>query len=262
MHNMTAKMSDFNWEGVFRDFLSAHGDQGVFEDDIWLQKVEDRAPALLRDAVGGAIPAVATTTEYALPFVTAFAASGKQRLRILDFCGGLATSYVPLRAMLPSGRDIEFVVVENEAVCRVGKNLFGRDRSVRFVEAMPRPPEQFDIVHYGSSLHYIDDWRGALAGAAALSPEYLIFVDLPAADNLSFVTTQRFHGRRIPVHFWNGKEFIEHVGQLGFELLMKSRYRGYYLVPGRELQTGNFDADHRLTYVSQLVFRRADTSNN
>jgi putative methyltransferase (TIGR04325 family) len=245
------------WEGIYETFAEAGAEATVFEGTVWLDKIVARATSSLERSTGGRIPPVAVNTDYALPFVAALAASRGRPLRILDFGGGMATSYVPLRAMLPREQAIDFVVVENAAICDRGAQLFAADASVQFRTELPVAPERFDIVHFGSSLHYVDDWKGVLAGVTALEPEHLLFADLTAADNRSFVTTQRFHDRRIPVRFWNVDEFIGAVTALGYELLLKARYRGYYLAPDSELPTSNFDRDHRLTYTSQLVFRRA-----
>lgn len=244
------------WEGVFAEFAEARGEDNVFEGGIWLDKLAERAHRALASSRGGAIPPVAVTTDYALPAVAALAVPREEPLKILDFGGGLATSYVPLRAMLPRGFGVEFTVVENEMICRAGEALFAGDAAVRFLQAMPGPPTRFDIVHFGSSIQYVDDWRGLLAAAGRLEPTYLLFADLPAADNRTFVTAQLFHGRRIPVRFWNLDEFVRAVESLGYALRLRSRYRGSYLGRDGELPTANFDEAHRLTYTSQLVFRR------
>jgi len=245
------------WEGVYASFAEANAEAAVFEGAVWLDKIVDRARSALARAHGGAIPPVATSTEYALPFVAATVAERGRPLRVLDFGGGMATSYVPLRAMLPREQAVAFVVVENQAVCERGRVLFGELPEVTFTTELPDESVHFDLVHFGSSLHYVDDWKGLLAACVALEPSHLLFADLTAGDNRTFVTTQRFHDRRIPVRFWNVDEFTTHVEQLGFELLLRSRYRGYYLAPDAELPTTNFDAEHRLAYTSQLVFRRA-----
>lgn len=244
------------WEGVFETFAEAGADVDVFEGDIWLGKVTERARVAREASEGAPIPAVATTTDYALPFAVALTAHAGHPVRILDVGGGMATSYFPLRAMLPKDRLIDFVIVENDAICARSTELLAGHPEVHFRTQLPTAPEQFHVVHFGSSLHYIDDWKGTLATVTGLSPEYLLFVDLPAADNRTFVTTQRFHDRRIPVRFWNADEFIATVCALGFELLLKARYRGYYLGAEAELPTANFDTEHRLTYTSQLIFRR------
>lgn len=245
------------WDGIYISFAEAGGEHAVFESAIWMGKIVGRARAALERSSGGAIPPVALTTDYALSFIAASAARRAHALRILDFGGGMATSYVPLRAMLPRDQAVDFVIVENEAITRQGNELFAADPGVTFRSDLPVPSERFEIIHFGSSLQYVDDWKGLLATVTAFQPEYLLFADLTAADNRSFVTIQQWHERRIPVHLWNVDEFVATVCALGYELLLKSRYRGYYLGPDAELPTANFDPEHRLTYTSQLVFRRA-----
>lgn len=247
------------WEGIFATFQEAGAEATVFEGSVWLDKIVARARYALERAHGGAIAPVASTTEYALPFVAALAATPGRPLRVLDFGGGMATSYVPLRAMLPGERALEFVVLENEAICKTGADLFGTEGEVKFRTDLPTPPDRFEIVHFGSSLHYVDEWKATLRAMVALQPEFLLFADLTASDNRTFVTTQRFHDRRIPVRFWNVGEFTHFVEELGFELLLKARYRGYYLDRDAELPTSNFAPEYRLTYTSQLVFRRVGT---
>jgi len=244
------------WVGVYGSFAEAQGDCTAFERDVWLDKVAKRAEFALSGGRGGsAIAPIATTSDYALPYIAALIGESRQPLRILDFGGGMATSYLPLRAMLPPEWRIEFVVVENEAICRKGMELFAGNGELRFQTDLPAPPDIFEIAHFGSSLHYVDDWTGLLSDVVALQPEYLLFVDLPAADNIGFVTAQLFYGNRIPVRFWNFEEFSDHVRYLGYRLLLKSRYRGYYLDRNKELPTENFDDEHRLNYVTQLIFR-------
>jgi putative methyltransferase (TIGR04325 family) len=255
---MTSKKDWFIWEGIFASFADAAGEDTVFEGNVWLDKAACRARLALERSHGSAIPPVAATTEYALPFVAALVAPSTRPLRILDFGGGMATSYVPLRAMLPLTRAIDFTIVENLAVCRAGQEIFSADKAVHFRSTMPGPPEQFDIVHFGSSLHYVEDWKATLNAAIVLRPQYILFADLPAAENRTFVTVQNYYGRRIPVHFWNLDEFTRHVQSEGYDLLLRSRYFGYYLERGAELPTSNFDDEHRLAYTSQLIFRRAN----
>jgi len=252
---MTTSLGNI-WQGVFDSFDEANADQIVFEGGVWLEKEAARATKALAGASGpSAIPKIATTFEYVLPFIAATALRSDKHLEILDFGGGMARSFVTLAAMLPSDAKLRFAVVENKAVCARGRQLFAGDERVSFREEMPHG-ELFDIVHAGSSLHYVDNWQTTLGLFASTGAEYLVFVDLPAADNVTFVTTQSFHGQRIPVRFWNIQSFVDSVQSLGYRLILKSRYRGYYLPAEAELPTDNFDDSHRLEYFSQLVFRR------
>jgi|SRR6185312_11904781 putative methyltransferase (TIGR04325 family) len=244
------------WEGVYDTFDQASGDSGVFEGSVWLGKVVDRADraAELSHSANYVAP-IAQSNDYVLPVVAALIADHARPIRILDFGGGLAASYLPMRAMLPQRSSIEFVVVENEAVCREGRKRFAASDAISFRTELPTG-ESFDIVHFGSSLHYVEAWDDLLRSVAAYDPHYLIFAELPAGDNIGFVTTQSYYGSRIPVRFWNAKEFVDFVASLGFDLLLKARYRGYWLGKDEELPTDNFEERYRLRYMCQFLFRR------
>ncbi len=253
---MTINKTSNVWDGVYNTFAEAAAESTVFEGSIWLDKIVARASALIDAArQPAAISPAAVTTDSALPFVAALVARRDRPLRILDFGGGAGTGFVPLTVMLPEGQPLDFVVVENEAICRVGRDLFAGDPRVSFVTELPTHGT-FDIVYAGSAIHYVDDWLDKLARFAALQPQYVLFADLPAGDIKTFVTAQLFHGSRIPVRFWNFSEFVTSMEAHGYELAFKARYRGYYLTADTELPTRNFDPDHRLTYCSQLIFRR------
>ena len=247
------------WDGVFATFAEAAPDGTVFEEAIWLDKIAERCRQLSNaSGENDAVAPVAVTRDYALPFVAACAAPHAGPLRILDFGGGMGTTFLPLVKMLAPDQPIDFVIVENAAVCSAGRDFFKHDSRITFREQVPGADEYFDIVHCGSSLHYVDDWEAMLDKLAALRPEYLLFADLPAAENPSFVTSQIFHGKSIPVHFWNFREFVAAVEARGFTLAFRSRYQGYYLPQNATPPVANFDAAHRLRYFCQLIFRRTN----
>ena len=219
--------ANYTWDGVFESFAEAAAESQVFEGQRWLDKSLAYAKTALAQSrsSGGAVSSVAVTTDYGLPFLAAVAARRHAVLRVLDFGGRWERVRCRSERCSPATSELEFVVVENAAITDAGSTLFADDSGVRFRTDLPAPSERFDIVHFGSSLQYVDDWKGLLASVSALEPEYLVFADLTAADNRSFVTVQRYDDRRIPVRFWNVDEFIAAVSALGFELLLKARYR-------------------------------------
>lgn len=146
-------------------------------------------------------------------------------------------------------------VVEGEAVCRLGRELLHDETRLTFRPDLPAAA-RFDIVHCASALHYVDDWTGLLARFAATGAEHLLFVDLPAADNVTFVTAQHFHGARIPVRFWNLDAFAAEVETLGYRLALKARYRTPLMGADGPPPTQHFAPPYRLDYFAQLLFRR------
>ena len=243
------------WEGVFRAFSETGGSRNVFEEPIWSEKLTTRAQAALADVRSGRPAIGALTSDYVLPVVAAMARASEGTVRILDFGGGLGASYIPLMSMLGSDRALRFVIVENETICRLGASLFADHQAVEFRSSIPAA-EQFDIAHAGSSLHYVDDWRGTARQLCSTGGEYLVFADVPAGQIETFVSTQWFHGQRIPVWFWNAAEFCDCIEGFGFELIFKAPFAGRYLENRASLPMAQFDPRHRLQHCGQFIFRR------
>ncbi len=248
------------WDGIYATFAETGADNSAFNGGVWIEKLTARVEQARAQSQGpAAIAPIAETRDSALPVIAAAIARRDKPLRILDFGGGTAQSYFPLLQMLPSDQPLEFMVVENEAVCRIGRNLLAGDTRVSFHTEISLQ-DKFDIVHFGSSLHYIDDWLTALERILKSNPAFLLFADLPAADNETFVTVQNYYGKRIPVRFWNVREFIALVEKFGYELVFKARFRGAYRNSTDDLPTHHFDQEHRLIYSSQLIFRLIKSS--
>jgi putative methyltransferase (TIGR04325 family) len=245
------------WDGVYTSFSEIKYERDVFEEAIWSDKQVKRAEAALLDSRSGRSPS-GVTNDYALPVVAALAAPIGRPLRILVFGGGLGTSYIPLKSMLQPAQEVVFIIVENATMCGLGNAMFADDAAITFLSSIPAG-ERFDIVHAGSSIHYVDDWRGTIRQFAGTGPNYILFADLPAGDIDTFVTGQSFHGRQIPVRFWNVGEFSSCVEGFGYELIFKAAYAGGYLEQDASL-TSHFDSRHRLDHFCQLVFRRKGES--
>ncbi len=238
------------WNGVFNTFKEANGEQDVFEDSIWIGKQVSQAKIAIEQAKNTeTISKLALTSDYFLPVVASTIAQPNKTLRIMDFGGGLGTTFLPIKAMLPENQPLDFVVIENETICEWGKILFKDEKQITFLNRIPID-EQFEMIHCGSSFHYVDDWMEYLRLFSIMLPKYLIFVDLPAGDIDTFVTIQNYYGREIPVRFWNLIEFIESVENFGFKLVMKARFNSKYVS-----HMNCFDEDHRLNYFSQLIFK-------
>jgi len=140
-----------------------------------------------------------------------------------------------------------------------GREIFDGNNKIQFFTELPSFDTSIDIVHLGSSIQYVDEWTKLLNDLSKYSAKYLIFADLPAAEIDTFVTIQNYYGNKIPVRFWNLKEFISTVEDLGYKLVFKARY-----IKDNPKKHGSndidsinncFDNNYRLGHFSQLVFR-------
>lgn len=242
------------WDGIYKNFAEANDHQidirtEVWDNSIWMKKqLSQQNESIHKLNTGKIISELAVTKEYCLPLILSTMYEKFSEIRVLDFGGGLGSTYLPLISMLPEDFNFKFTIVENEALCESGNELFKDDKKIQFSAHMPLN-EKFDIVHLGSSMQYVENWQELINDFYKMKPRYLIFADLPAGDIETFVTNQNFNGTKIPVRFWNVAEFISETEKFGFKLLMKSRYHSNYLSAMKF-----FPEKYQLNYFSQLIF--------
>jgi len=244
------------WEGVFDNWQDAsdHGD--AFNSSKWLDRSVDRAREAF-DAMTveqNDISKNACGKDYILPCVCAMAQSPEKVLRMLDFGGGLASSFFSVFSTLRSIDNIEYHIVESKGICDKGREMFPASLPLYFHEDFPSKDGEFDIIHAGSSLQYIDDWQGLLASFASLKPRYLILADVPAGNIKPFVTVQNYYEYKIRVRFFNLQDLMNETEKLGYRLLYHSMYVARILGKEDPLPMNNFPEDRRLKHSCQLLF--------
>ena len=247
---------DFNiWEGVYENWDLAPADDDVFASDIWVDKISRQALKIFESYHSpDKLPLNTSIHENALPLASAMLSlNDLEPLRVLDFGGGMGTGYLYLKTSLCAQKLIEYHIVEGEAICQRGKELFSSHPNLYFHQTLPSLPDPVHIIHLGSSLQYIENWNGLIGSFTSLKPRYLILTDVLAGDIKSFVTIQKFHGKKIRTHFKNLKEFLSAVEQLGFHLIFKSNY--YTTICGKigPLPMQNFDKKYQLEHACQLI---------
>lgn len=232
------------WEGVFAsaDEVKESGDG--FAGDTWLTMTKNfTREALSRRAAG-------TLREFQRSDIQVLAmaciACARDRVRVLDFGGGMGIGYVLLRAALDPKVQLDYTVVEGDAVCRGGQALLGDD--VRFLRAFPEG-ETFDIVYAGSSMQYIRDSAAVLARFASFQPLFILLGDVPAGDVPTFWTAQlTVPGSRIAYSFLNFDELAQTMSRLGYRLAVNG-------VTERPISVENLPSTHRVSRTSNLLFR-------
>lgn len=251
---VTTKFDGKIWDGIYKDFKEANNNNinisvEVWDNEIWMDKqIALQKQAIEKNNVKNIISELALSRDYCLPFILSTMNGKVIEQRILDYGGGLASTYMPVKSMLPPEYKFKFTILENEVICLKGNELFKNDKKIEFINHLPLN-QSFDVIHLGSSMHYVEDWKKLIKDFFKLKPKYLIFADLPAGDIETFVTNQNFNQKKIPVRFWNLQEFIKELEEIGFKLIIKSRYQSNYIEAMK-----SFPKKYRLEYFSQLVF--------
>jgi putative methyltransferase (TIGR04325 family) len=245
---------DFSvWSGLYPDFASVPSEGPGFDGPEWVDILARR----LEDARSA--PGRPLVPTYQLPAVAAMA-PGDGPLRILDFGGGVGATFLGLAAALEGARELDYHVVDSAAVCARGRGLHGNQKRLRFhgtlSEAGDRCGDALDIIHLGSTLQYIDDWRGLLSALAAMRPRYLLLSDVFAGSFDGYITCQQVYGSRIPVRFLNDGELVEAVESMGLRLIMRTPYVSQVLGRYGPLPMDNFPPELRLDHTSHFLFAR------
>lgn len=252
-------MSDFNiWEGVFGSFAEAGGSTLVFSEALWVQRSKEKA-IRLRDTprTPTYTPPANATHEYCAPVIAALVQAQKGFVRILEFGGSVGLSFGILVEPLADPSQVEVHVVDNENICRAGRDVFAGEPRISFHTDVPRGVA-FDLVHCGSSIQYSADWAGQIETLVASGPDYLVFDDLPAGDIPSFVSLQNYYGKKIPHWFFDIREFIETVTRVtGYRLCYKSRYIGTFLGRPGPFPMNNFPERCRIDHAYNIAFVRS-----
>lgn len=242
------------WDGVYAHWDDAPKDDGVFNDLIWLDRITESARKLRSGFESKAsLSPVRVSLDYALPLVAGMTKPRGRPLVVLDFGGGLAASYFPLVAAI-SG-DVDFHIVETDAVCERGCELFSDIAGLHFHSNFPEMNKPLDIVHAGSSIQYVEDIPNLLQKFSSYRPRYLLLADVLAGDIESFVTVQAYYGRSIRTRFLNFDELIQMALRAGFNLIYKSRFSAPILGKLGPLPMDNFDEKHKLDCPCQLLFK-------
>lgn len=246
------------WSGVHNSFAVATSDSRVFEGDIWLAKSVDRLRlAIAEHSHRKILSKNSTTFDYILPAVAASLAKPDSTLRILDFGGGMAMTFLSVVDALPADQKLSFQVVESAALCNRVKQISFSDHRLSFHDQIPANKDGMDIVHAGSSIQYVEEWRGLLSRLCSFRPSHLILADIPAGElPHTFVTGQYFYGKRIAHWFFEIRELVEVVEREGYRLVYRAPYIGSFLGERRPLPMDGLPESHRLPSFSQLMFRR------
>ena len=241
------------WDGVFPDFASVPRQGPGFDGPEWVDILTKRLESA-RTTPGGPLVPV-----YMLPAIAALA-PGNGALRILDFGGGVGGTFLGLAAAMGDARELDYHVVDSAVVCARGRELHDGEDRLHFHESLSEAKEHCgdaaDIVHLGSTLQYIEDWRGLFSALIDPAPRFLLLSDVLCGPFETFVTCQNVYGSRIPYQFLNDGDLVEAIEGMGLRLIMRTPYVKQLLGRYGPLPMDNFPPERRLDHSSHLLFAR------
>lgn len=227
----------------FPDTTNYHSEQS---ERVEIQEAKHK----LENFEHGEVPEIGATLSRLNFLPTALSLSPRQTLAILDVGGGLGTTFIDLQFSLPT-KDVVVTVVELPSVVEAAREILKQYSKVTFVSAFPQDRERYDVIYFGSSLQYFEDYISILQESMVLDPEYIVVADTTMGPAPTFVCAQvNMKGRAIPRLVFNRDELISTFAQRKFHLVHQS----VNYSPSHTFD--NYPPPARLTTHWNLIFRR------
>lgn len=242
---------------MFSRFEELPSSEAVFAHEAWIERSIGR----LKKAMElGHSTGVSTVDSTALTAAVLAASQTSSIVRVLDVGGNLGQLGLVLRSRFPR-LDLNWHVEEKAVfldACALRTTMpaeitFHRSGSPSIAASVDPT-----VVHFGSSLQYISDWRTALEGSTTDSCEWLVLSDLPASEEIStFASAQRYYDGVLPCWFFDRRDVDGFVAALGFELV--------YLAPFLDERNCNYypetslPGEYQIRYPVDVVYRRRHT---
>ncbi len=243
------KLMKFVWEGINKNFDEEAKLDKVFENDKWTKKQQKKLESLFCN----------TTkiyknnfSEYCLPVVVA--CLDKKIVSILDFGGGVGEEYFKIKSSIQN-KKIKYYLLENKEILKI---LREKEFHKKFnLLTNIKKNEKKDIIHFGSSFHYIENWKSTLKNCMRYKPKYIIFADLFCGDiDYTFSTNQIYYDKKIPIWIFKENDIINFLKKYDYIVSYKSNFISEFMKYHKDiLPMNNFPKNLRIEYPKQLIFR-------
>jgi len=245
------------WEGIYQSFEEVGGDHDAFDTDIWINKQKDKIQLdlnILKESTGSS--RINTSKDYPLSLVVAMLLAQQGNISILDFGGGMGSQYLELISKVPPAKDhVKYFVVDGKKTLDNTPREMKAFSNLSFHESLDEVEKKVDILHIGSALQYIEDWKGLLFYLIEkFDPKYFVFSDLLVGDIPTFVSSQIFYDKKIPVKHYNTEDFRQHL-EAKFHLLYKTFF-STEILGKNELPNYSLPEKFRLKHSMNMIFKR------
>ena len=232
------------WHGIYDNFSDVKQDTDAFSSDRWLHGLMDKNSQVKSQShVHGNV--------YPLSMVVAML---PKKCNVLDIGGGLGIDYLKLKKMTPN-HDITYHIVENDDVVMLGNKEFAKDENIKFHKNIPAALN-FDVIHIGSTMQYIEDTDAFIQTIARLPHKYLVLSDLMAGDIPTFCSMQIYYESFIPTWFFNLDEIKKKFFNYKYELVLEYTYDGTFLGKRQNLPMHNLPNRYQLQKGMNLVLKK------
>ena len=176
-----------------------------------------------------------------------------ERLRILDVGGGFGETYLELKSSI--NREFDYFILEFPRTAIDAKKMYLENPDLEYISSFDDVTFTPDVVYFGSSLQYFEEYQSVLERVAELNPSYVVISDTPMGDMGTFVCAQvNMPQVVIPRWIFNRHEIVMIFAKLNYKLMHES----FLYYPFHNFD--NYPLSYRSTFHSNLVFQINPTS--
>jgi len=112
----------------------------------------------------------------------------ENEIQILDVGSGFGLTFYYLMTNLK--KKIEYTALDLPEVLSIANKHFAHHSNFHTSNLIQQETQKFDLINFGSSLQYIEDYRAALFDALENKPEKIFIADTPVGKIDTFATLQ------------------------------------------------------------------------
>ena len=245
--------SDITYEGVYGSFeevIAKYGPQSDYSTDIAHEESVSKTHRLIANTNSfGFIPSWST---HRMNIISSYISGfEKVSIKVLDIGGGFAETYLYIKSS--NTLRLDYRIIELVPTVRACNEIFKDYSDLKFYVGLEDLEFHPDIIYFGSSIQYFEDWRKVLNYAISYNPNTIMITDTPMGNVQTFVAAQvNMPGIVIPRYIFN-------IGEIK-ELLLS---QDYYLVNETSIfypfhNFANYSFEYQGITHMNLIFRKKD----
>jgi putative methyltransferase (TIGR04325 family) len=176
-------------------------------------------------------------------------AINSEEVKILDFGSGFANTFFYLKSNFK--KHVNYMAVDLRQIVLTLNQIIRGHANFSACTFDRLPSENFDLVYFGSSLQYVEDYENVIIQICKLKAPLIFIADTPMGNTNTFVTVQvNMEKRRIPRWVFSKIEVIRLLESHGYTLVAESLVDWHQEIHNFD----NFPTEYHQTRNRNLLF--------
>lgn len=240
------------YEGIFDSFeavIRSYGNQPDYSTDLDRALSKEKLHTLISD-YNSRIDLFPNWSSCRFNFFSSFISGLEfKEIKVLDIGGGYGETYLYLKQA--TSKVFEYRIFELDFTVDESENEFRDFSEISFLCSIKDLEFSPDIVYFGSSLQYFNDYKNILLTAVGFQPRFIIISDTPMGDIETFTCAQvNMPGIVIPRWVFSKSEIFNLLESTGYEVIHDSA--NYY--PFHNFN--NYPSSYQKITHKNIIFRR------